>query len=191
MSNEQSGGDLSAHPPLADGRLGGVEDATSGGSAAERVDQFTDSLDSGRGLDVHVAHIATECHENASDYSPVGILPGHRVELWMMTDGGDSIEDVGARVALLRRWAGYESQTAFAVAIGLDPSEINHYESGRRRLALTAAHRLRTRYRVTLDWLYYGDRSGLSVEVDRSLPHLHEMPPMPPKRGRRKKPTNE
>lgn len=91
-----------------------------------------------------------------------------------MTDGGNSREDVAARLALLREWAGFDSQVAFARQIDLGGPEWNHFETGRRPLALNAAHKLRRRYRVTLDWLYYGDRSGLSVEVANSLPHLEE-----------------
>lgn len=188
MSNKPTGGDLPADTPLTDGRLIGVEHAAGSGGAAESVDQVANSLDGMERLNVHVAHIATKRHEFASDYSPVNFDRPELLQPWAMTDGGESVEDIGARVAMLRRWAGFDSQTAFAVSIGLDPSEINHYESGRRRLALTAAQRLRARYRVTLDWLYYGDRSGLSLEIDRSLPHLADMPPAaPPKRGRRKK----
>lgn len=92
-----------------------------------------------------------------------------------MTDGGDSIEDIGRRVALVRNWAGYSSQTGFAAALGLAHSEIGHYERGQRRLTLSAAQKIRLHYRVTLDWLYYGDRGGLSIEVERSLPRLSNL----------------
>ena len=91
-----------------------------------------------------------------------------------MHDGGSSREDVAARLEMLRLWAGHDSQTAFAIATGLSASEWNHFESGRRPLAITAAHKLRLRWRVTLDWLYYGDRSGLTVEMANSLPTLDQ-----------------
>lgn len=89
-----------------------------------------------------------------------------------MTDGGSSVEDVAARLALLREWAGFTSQSAFAQRNGFTQSEWNHFESGRRRLPITAANRLKQNWRVTLDWIYHGERSGLSVEVANSLPTL-------------------
>lgn len=89
-----------------------------------------------------------------------------------MDDGGNSIDDIAARLALLREWAGFPVQSSFAERSGIEPSEWNHYEAGRRRLSLNAALKLRRRWRVTLDWLYEGDRAGLSVEVANSLPYL-------------------
>lgn len=94
-----------------------------------------------------------------------------------MQDGGPSRDDVAARLEMLRIWAGYDSQSAFAVHTGLTPSEWNHFETGRRPLSISAAHKLRQRWRVTLDWLYYGDRSGLSVELANSLPILDRKKP--------------
>lgn len=89
-----------------------------------------------------------------------------------MSDGGSSIEDVAARLHMLRAWASFESQSGFARRNGFGISEWNHFESGRRWLTLLAANTLRRNWRVTLDWLYHGDRSGLSVEVSSSLPDL-------------------
>ena len=92
-----------------------------------------------------------------------------------MTDGGDSREDTGARIELLCAWAGYgDNQSAFARRTGLIPSELNHVMRARRPLSLGIANKLRLQWRVTLDWLFHGDRSGLSVEVANSLPRLAE-----------------
>lgn len=89
-----------------------------------------------------------------------------------MNDGTNSPEDSADRLALLREWAGFDNQSAFARRTGLNPSEWNHMESGRRALSMTVAAKLRLQWRVTLDWLYYGDRAGLSMEVSNSLPRL-------------------
>lgn len=93
-----------------------------------------------------------------------------------MTDGGSSIDDIAARLTLLRVWAGFDSQSAFAQRSEISQSEWNHFESGRRNLPLTAANKLKRHWRVTLDWLYHGDRSGLSVEVAASLPTIPAEP---------------
>lgn len=89
-----------------------------------------------------------------------------------MNDGGNNRDDVAARLVLLRQWAGFTSQAAYAERVGMSQSEYNHFESGRRPLTLAAANKLRLKWRVTLDWLYHGDRTGLSVELNRSLPSL-------------------
>lgn len=92
-----------------------------------------------------------------------------------MMDGGSSIDDMALRLAMLRDWAGYgHSQTAFAQRSGFSASEWHNYEKGGRRLSITAALKLRRTWRVTLDWLYEGDRAGLSVEMASSLPHLED-----------------
>lgn len=90
-----------------------------------------------------------------------------------MSDGTDSREDMADRLRMLRDWAGYESNaSAFARRSDLRHDELNHFESGRRPLSMLAANRLRLHWRVTLDWLFHGDRSGLTLEVANSLPHL-------------------
>lgn len=85
-------------------------------------------------------------------------------------DGDASLSDVARRLVLLRAWAGYDNQKAFAVATGLTPSELNHYETARRMPSLAAANKMKQRWGVTLDWIYHGDRSGLTMEVNRTLP---------------------
>lgn len=89
-----------------------------------------------------------------------------------MHDGTDSPDDIAARLELLRQWTG-KNQRAFAEASDVTPSEWSVYERGRRALPLNVALKLKRRWRVSLDWIYYGDRAGLSVEVDRTLPQLH------------------
>lgn len=106
-----------------------------------------------------------------SDNSEIAKNPV-KLQYAMMFDGGSEVTDIGRRVEHLRAWLEFKSQTAFAHATGLTPSEINLYESGRRRLPLNAANKIRLRWNVTLDWLYHGDRSGLSVQINRSLPPL-------------------
>lgn len=91
-----------------------------------------------------------------------------------MHDGTSSREDMAARLALLRETMGFESQAAFAERTGVGVTDWNHYEKARRDLSLTSANRIRARWRVTLDWLYHGDRSGLSMELANSLPLLSD-----------------
>ena len=89
-----------------------------------------------------------------------------------MNDGGESVEDIGARLKHFRQRMGYKSQKAFASAVGLTVSEVNHYESARRRLPLNAAIKIRRRFGISLDWLYSGDRLFLTAAMNRSLPPM-------------------
>lgn len=89
-----------------------------------------------------------------------------------MRDGDSSVESVAERLVLLRQSRGFDSQAAFAQRTGIGIPELNHYERSRRLLTLVAANKIRMHWNVTLDWLYHGDRSGLSVEVASSLPLL-------------------
>lgn len=73
------------------------------------------------------------------------------------------------RLTVLRQMSGFDSQSAFAFESGIGQSEWNHYETGRRMISLTAANRLRSRWGVTLDWIYHGDTSGLPVHLSETL----------------------
>lgn len=70
---------------------------------------------------------------------------------------------VGKRLMLLREALGYggREQARFARLIGCASPRYNQYEKGTRLLTLAVALRLCDQYRVTLDWLYRGDPSGL------------------------------
>jgi len=84
---------------------------------------------------------------------------------------GHDLGPIHLRMRSLRDWAGYgESQNEFADWLGVHQSLWNHIETGRREPSLKVAVLLRERLRVTLDWIYFGDRSGLTVEIDKSLP---------------------
>lgn len=89
-----------------------------------------------------------------------------------MFDGGTKQEDVAARLKLLRIACGFDSQVAFARRTGISQSEINHFESGRRALPLSAANKIKLHCQVTLDWIYHGDRSTLTMEMNRRLPTI-------------------
>ena len=44
-------------------------------------------------------------------------------------------------------------------------NEYNPFETGSRRITLDAALILKARYGVPLDWVYCGDRLGVSAEI--------------------------
>ena len=52
-------------------------------------------------------------------------------------------------------------QSEFAKRAGLAQNTYNQFERGKRRLSLEAAHALCDEFKLTLDWLYQGDLSGM------------------------------
>jgi transcriptional regulator with XRE-family HTH domain len=61
------------------------------------------------------------------------------------------------------------SQIAFAKELGISASRWNNFEGG-KPLSIEIAQKLvRIIPGLSLDWLYNGERRGLSVELDRRL----------------------
>jgi|GEM_PF-1358726 len=89
-----------------------------------------------------------------------------------MTDHDSSIEAISARVEALRVWAGFDNQREFARESGISQTDLNHYETGRRRISLNAANQLRRRWGITLDWIFHGDLRGLDQQMRIELPNL-------------------
>jgi hypothetical protein len=83
------------------------------------------------------------------------------------------------RLKSLREISNFPNQTAFAKYLEIPLARWNNFERG-HPLSLEIAQKLvRLIPGLSLDWLYNGERRGLSVELDR---RLHESQPT---RGRR------
>ena len=48
---------------------------------------------------------------------------------------------------------------------GLATNRWSQYETGERRITLDAALILCERYKITLDWIYFGDESGMPQRI--------------------------
>jgi len=68
----------------------------------------------------------------------------------------DSDEAVGKRIIALRVRANLQQQQ-LAKQIHITKSTLNAYENGKRALTTESAKRLRRRFGVTVDWLFFGD----------------------------------
>lgn len=77
----------------------------------------------------------------------------------------DSLKTIAGRLARTREALGFESQEAFAATLGLGKGTYNPFETGKRRISLDVAIRLREVHKISLDWTYCGDPSGLPVKV--------------------------
>lgn len=69
----------------------------------------------------------------------------------------DPPETIGPRLKALRLAVGCKTQVAFAKAIGIDKSTYNPWEKGERPLTFAGALLIRKRYRVPLDYLFFGE----------------------------------
>jgi transcriptional regulator with XRE-family HTH domain len=73
------------------------------------------------------------------------------------------------RLKRVRSLLKYPTQKTFADALGIIPSRWSNFEAG-APLSIEIAQKLvRLVPGLTLDWLYNGERRGLSVELDRRL----------------------
>jgi DNA-binding XRE family transcriptional regulator len=68
----------------------------------------------------------------------------------------DSDEAIGRRIKALRERAGLQQQQ-LAQQLHITKSTLNAYENGKRTLTTESAKRLRRRFGVTVDWLFFGD----------------------------------
>lgn len=91
--------------------------------------------------------------------------------LSMMAKDADFMRAVGQRLAQTRGALGL-NQTSAAQAFGVQRAAWNHYESGRRMLDIQLASEICQRWGVTLDWLYRGDKSGLTMRMVARLEDL-------------------
>lgn len=83
----------------------------------------------------------------------------------------DPPEIIAPRLVALRESTDL-SQDKFAESIGISQPRWNQYETGKRPLTLEVASATCRKYKVTLDWLYFGDASGLPMR----LGHLAKLP---------------
>lgn len=84
----------------------------------------------------------------------------------------ESNEAIARRLKATREALGFDQQNEFAKTLGLAPSSYNLFETGQRRMTLSAATRLRRRFGVSLDWIYCGDASALPAHLVKKLAPL-------------------
>lgn len=63
-------------------------------------------------------------------------------------------------------------QREFAGLAGIAANTYNQWEKGERRPGLDQAIRLADAHRITLDWIYLGDMSGLPLKISVKLPSV-------------------
>lgn len=83
--------------------------------------------------------------------------------------------DIAKRLIQLRKAFGFHAQKDFYVHLGLiDPSErqtkVSNWEGGTSQPSPQETRAIKDALGITSDWLYYGDRRGLSQDLLMKLP---------------------
>lgn len=84
-----------------------------------------------------------------------------------MTDQ-KSLDAIAQRLELTRTALGL-SQSEFADRAGIARNTYNQWEKAKGRPQLDGAIALCQTYNLTLDWVYFGDKSGLSYALAQQL----------------------
>lgn len=61
------------------------------------------------------------------------------------------------------------SASAFARLIGVSPQVLNNCEHGRNRPSVELAYRIASATGVTMDWIFFGRRDGISAKMAAAL----------------------
>ena len=77
--------------------------------------------------------------------------------------------EIGQRIVALRTAMGFANAAAFAKAVKISPQSLNNYERGFRRPELEQATKIVKLTGATLDWIYYGERAGLPLQLAERL----------------------
>lgn len=82
----------------------------------------------------------------------------------------DAPEIIGPRLKALRIALGVRRQSEFAESIGIEKQTYNPWEKGTRALTFEGALLIRKRYRIPLDYLFFGEAiDELPAKVHRNL----------------------
>lgn len=73
--------------------------------------------------------------------------------------------EVGERLRALRKVSAAPTQVAFAETIGVTQGHYSQLEKGDRNLTVPQIRRICARWRVTSDWLLFGDLSWVPREI--------------------------
>jgi DNA-binding XRE family transcriptional regulator len=81
----------------------------------------------------------------------------------------DAPEIIGPRLKALRIALGFKTQTAFAAELGIEKNTYNPWEKGSRALTFEGACLIRRKFKVPLDYLFFGEIGELSVRTYRKI----------------------
>lgn len=86
----------------------------------------------------------------------------------MLEDQEDHIEAVAARLKRVREVLGL-TKKEFAERAGMTEQTYGPFENGKRELSLNAAKKLRKRYGLSLEFMYFGKIDDLPTRISKEL----------------------
>ena len=89
--------------------------------------------------------------------------------LMIGTEEDDLRAAFGQRLIAARKAAGFVKQNAFATELGISSSRLSQWEAGRRTPDMFYLGKIITITGVTLDWLYFGNPSGMPYGIIQKL----------------------
>lgn len=81
----------------------------------------------------------------------------------------DDPKIVAKRLKNLREALGFKSQVAFAEELGMKRNTYNPFETGSRELTFEAACLIRKKFKIPIDWLFWGEDDELPYHVKVKL----------------------
>ncbi len=84
---------------------------------------------------------------------------------------GHSPDMMALRMRLTRKALGL-TQVSFAEGAGLKGNAIANYETGEKRPSVDSVAALRKKYRLSADWIFFGDPSTLPYELADKISKL-------------------
>ena len=77
----------------------------------------------------------------------------------------DSPKVIGNRLKALRAALDIKTQTAFAEELGIEKNTYNPFETGKRELTFETACLIRKKFKIPIDWLFWGDDDELPYHI--------------------------
>ena len=92
----------------------------------------------------------------------------------------DSAEEIGARLARLRKALGHQQAKAFAEWIGTPDTTWNTFERGHRRITFPEVMKVVNKTGASLDWIYRGLEHTLPKHLADKLEAFDKAQAAPP-----------
>ena len=86
----------------------------------------------------------------------------------MLEDKEDSREAIAARLKRVREIIGL-GKKEFGEKAGISEQAYGAYENGRRDLSLQSAKKLRKTYRLSLEFLFFGNVDDIPTKISKEL----------------------
>ena len=81
----------------------------------------------------------------------------------------DDPKRIGKRLKALRLALDIPTQVAFAKELGIEKNTYNPFEKGTRELTFETACLIRKKFRIPIDWLFWGDDEEIPYHIKVKL----------------------